>query len=184
MQPSTALRTESFNLLTIFLHPFCLSSSRCHAIDQANNPIRPRIAPIPIDVAASVSVSDPDKVVVSTSVSDVVGDESSLPDSPVTEAAGTTEPPADDTYSSTVVRVDTNVEDIVSTVADSDSAVAEQPPQHLPAASVQSAPELTASIVVNSVLVPPTTTSPVDVEYASTMTVSIVVDIVLDNVTV
>ena len=114
----------------------------------------------------------------------MVGDESSLPDSPVTEAAGTTEPPADDTYSSTVVRVDTNVEDIVSTVAESDSAVAEHPPQHLPGASVQSTPELTASIVVNSVLVPPTTTSPVDVEYASTMTVSMVVDIALDNVTV
>jgi hypothetical protein len=113
-----------------------------------------------------------------------VGDESSLSGTTVSDGAGTTEPPADDTYSSTVVRVDTSVEDIVSTLADSDSAVTEHAAQHLPAASEQSAPELTASTVVNSVRVPSTKTSPVDVEYASTTTVSMVVDIVRSSVAV
>lgn len=125
-------------------------------------------------------------MVVSTTVNEVVGDETSLPGITVSDGAGTTEPPADDTYSSTVVKVDTKVEDIVSTLAESDSTVTEHAAQHLPGVSEQSAPKLTASTVVNSVFVPSTTTSPVDVEYASTRTVDIVrssvaVDGVLDS---
>src|SRR6478752_6550161 len=123
-------------------------------------------------------------VVVSVSVSEFVGVEPSVPGMtavPEGDSAGTHEPPAEDTYSSTVVYVPTRVEVVVSTPTD--SAVTEQAAQHFPA-SEQSTPELTASTVVNSVFVPSTTTSPVDVEYASTITVSMVVDIVRDNVAI
>lgn len=90
-------------------------------------------------------------------------------------------PSEDDTYPSSA---DAGPTDRIEAVPDSPGAtVAEHAAQHFPTCT-QSLPELTAWTVVVSVLVPPTTLSPVDVEYASTTTVSMVVDRVRTKVVV